>query len=42
VRDTFRAALHPGVPLERVQRVHDTPQLAEAWRRGVAKKLASL
>lgn len=42
VRDAFRAALHPGVPLELVRRVHDTPQLAEAWRRPVAKKLAAV
>jgi MOSC domain-containing protein YiiM len=41
VRDAFRAVLHPGIPLELCRRVHDTPQLAEAWRKPLAKKLAA-
>ena len=39
VRDAFRALFDPRISTDARRRVHDTPALAQAWRRGVAAKL---
>ncbi len=41
VRDAFRALFDPRISTDARRRVHDTPALAEAWRRGLAAKLAN-
>jgi len=40
VRDAFRALFDPRISTDGRRRVHDTPALAQVWRRGVAAKLA--
>jgi MOSC domain-containing protein YiiM len=40
VRETFVALFDPRISTEERMRIHDTPALAEAWRRGLALKLA--
>jgi MOSC domain-containing protein YiiM len=40
VRETFVALFDPRISTEERRRIHDTPALAEAWRRGLALKLA--
>lgn len=39
VRDAFRAAYDPRVPLEILERVHATPALAASWRESVGKRV---
>jgi MOSC domain-containing protein YiiM len=39
VRDAFHALFDRHADRARLLRVRDTPQLAEAWRRGIARKL---
>jgi len=41
VRDAFKALFDPRISTAERRRVHDTPALAEAWRRGLAAKLAN-
>ena len=41
VRDAFRALFDPRISTDARLSVHDTPALAEAWRRGLAAKLAN-
>jgi len=41
VRDAFRALFDPRISTDVRRRVRDTPALAEAWRRGLAAKLAN-
>jgi MOSC domain-containing protein YiiM len=40
VREAFAALFDPRISTEERRRVHDTPALAAAWRRGLALKLA--
>jgi MOSC domain-containing protein YiiM len=40
VRETFVALFDPRISTEERRRIHDTAALAEAWRRGLAAKLA--
>lgn len=40
VGEAFRAMFSPHIPAEVRRKVHDTPALAEAWREGLAKRLA--
>jgi MOSC domain-containing protein YiiM len=40
VRETFRALFDRNVPGETCAQIRDFPHLAEAWRRGLTKKLA--
>jgi MOSC domain-containing protein YiiM len=40
VRETFRALFDRRVDGAACARIRDVPQLADAWRRGLAKKLA--
>jgi MOSC domain-containing protein YiiM len=40
VREAFVALFQPQISTEDRRRVHDTPALADAWRRGLAEKLA--
>jgi MOSC domain-containing protein YiiM len=42
VHDAFRALFDRHAPRETLLRIRDTPQLAEAWRRGIGRKLAEL
>jgi MOSC domain-containing protein YiiM len=39
VRETFQALFDRRVPLETCAQIRDVPQLADAWRRGLDKKL---
>jgi len=41
VRDAFKALFDPRISTDVRRRVRDTPALAEAWRRGLAAKLAN-
>jgi MOSC domain-containing protein YiiM len=40
VRETFVALFDPRISTEKRRRIHDTATLAEAWRHGLAAKLA--
>jgi MOSC domain-containing protein YiiM len=41
VRETFQALFDRKVPLDTCARIRDLPTLADAWRRGLTKKLAN-
>ena len=41
VREVFRALFDPRISTDVRRRIHDTPALAQAWRRGLAAKLAN-
>ena len=41
VREAFRALFDPRISTDVRRRIHDTPALAQAWRRGLAAKLAN-
>jgi MOSC domain-containing protein YiiM len=41
VRETFRARFDPAVSHEARQRAHDTPKLAQSWRRSLEKRLSA-